>query len=75
MLHLLLQQRRDLRALLDTWNRVKEGWETQPAPCCLYREPDLIERIVRDSLTDDIDRIVVDDREAYDRIKEMSPMR
>jgi ribonuclease G len=62
---------RDLRTLLDTWNRVKEGWETQPAPCCLYREPDLIERIVRDSLTDDIDRIVVDDREAYDRIKEM----
>ena len=63
---------RDLRALLDVWKQVEEGMKTKAAPCCLYQEPDLIERIVRDSLTQDVDRIIVDNREAYERIKEMT---
>ena len=30
------------------------------APCQLYSEPDLAERVVRDYLTEDIDRIFID---------------
>lgn len=63
---------RDLRTLLDAWTQIKEGIKNKPAPACLYREPNLIERIVRDSLTDDVDRIIVDNREAYDSIKTMT---
>jgi len=62
---------RDMRNLLEIWNQIETGIREKPAPCRLYQEPDLAERIVRDSLTDDIDRILIDDREEYERIKEL----
>ncbi len=63
---------RDLRGLLDVWQKVEDGIKTQSAPCCLYHEPDLAERIVRDSLTEEIDRIVIDSRPVFDRIRDMT---
>lgn len=63
---------RDLRGLLDTWQIIEEGIKNKPAPCCLYHEPSLLERVVRDSLTEDIDRIVIDSKESFDYIREMS---
>ena len=60
---------RDLRALLDAWNDIEQGIKEKPAPCRLYQEPDLVERVVRDSLTEDIDRIVIDSREEFDSVK------
>ena len=63
---------RDLRGLLDTWQKIEDGIKNKPAPCCLYHEPDLVERVVRDSLTEDVDRIVIDSRETFDRIREMT---
>ena len=60
---------RDVRALAEIWRDIEDGIRNKPAPCRLYQEPGLIERTVRDSLTEDIDRIVVDSREEYDRIK------
>ena len=62
---------RDLRSLLDIWNQIETGIKELPAPCRLYQEPDLIERVVRDGLTEDIDRIIVDSREQYERIKNL----
>ena len=63
---------RDLRGLLDSWQKIEDGIKNKPAPCCLYHEPDIVERVVRDSLTEEVDRIVIDARETYDRIKEMT---
>jgi len=61
---------RDLRVLIETWKDIDEGIKKAPAPARLYHEPDLIERVVRDSLTDEIDRILIDSREEYDRVRE-----
>jgi ribonuclease G len=63
---------RDLRGLLDIWQKIEDGIKNKPAPCCLYHEPDLVERIVRDSLTEEVDRIVIDSRETFDRIRDMT---
>lgn len=63
---------RDLRGLLDAWQKIEDGIKSTPAPCCLYHEPDLVERVVRDCLTEEIDRIVIDDRETFERIREMT---
>jgi ribonuclease G len=62
---------RDLHVLLDQWQRIAGEVETARAPKLLLAEPDLIERTVRDFLTDDVDRIVVDDADAANRMKEL----
>ncbi len=60
---------RDLELLLQTWREVEEKIKTGPTPSCVFQEPNLIERTVRDFLTEDIDRIVVDNEEAYEKIR------
>ncbi len=62
---------RDTRQLVETWQEIETGIRESPAPCRLYKEPDLVERVVRDSLTEDIDRIVIDDKDQFNRIKEL----
>ncbi len=63
---------RDLRNLLDVWQELQTNISTRRAPCMVYQEPDLIERVVRDWLTEDIDRVTIDDVEAYDRIRDVA---
>ena len=62
---------RDLALLLDEWNGVSEKIKKQPMATCVFQEPDLIERTVRDFLTDDVERIVVDNSKACERMREM----
>src|SRR5215831_13948861 len=59
---------RDLRVLLDQWAKVDQAIRENPAPCRLFEEPDLVERTVRDFLTEEINEIVCDDRGATDRM-------
>jgi ribonuclease G len=62
---------RDLALLLEEWNEVSEKIKKQPPATCVFEEPDLIERTVRDFLTEDVERIVVDNNKAYERMREM----
>ncbi|MDR3143547.1 MAG: Rne/Rng family ribonuclease [Puniceicoccales bacterium] len=59
---------RDLHLLLQKWQEIQEGMEAKSEPCILYQEPDIVERTVRDFLTEDIDRVIVDCEEDYRRI-------
>lgn len=60
---------RDLSILLEQWAEIQKGMEERPAPACLFQEPDLIERTVRDFLTDEIDAIIIDDAKACERMQ------
>ncbi|MFC1461689.1 ribonuclease E/G [Verrucomicrobiota bacterium] len=60
---------RDMRSLLDSWESVQTVAREKPAPCCLYEEPGLVERVVRDSVTEDIDTIVIDSPTEYERVR------
>ncbi len=62
---------RDLDILLDAWKKGMQTADKRRAPVCVYQEPALEERTLRDCLTQDIDEIVVDSQEAYNRAKEM----
>ena len=62
---------RDLALLLEEWGQVQDRMKHQPAPSCVFQEPDLIERTVRDFLTEDVERIVVDSQKEYDRMRNM----
>lgn len=62
---------RDLHLLLTAWRQVEENIKSKPAPSCVYQEPDLVERTVRDFLTEDISKIIVDNEKQADRIRDM----
>jgi ribonuclease G len=62
---------RDLALLLEEWHGIQDRMKNQPMATCVFQEPDLIERTVRDFLTEDVERIVVDNQKAYDRMREM----
>ncbi|MDF2529211.1 MAG: ribonuclease [Gammaproteobacteria bacterium] len=60
----------DLDALLKLWDTVKIEADRQAAPFLIYQESDVILRSVRDYLRQDIDEIIVDDKETYNRVLE-----
>ncbi len=62
---------RDLALLLEEWSQIQDKIKKQPNATCVFQEPDLIERTVRDFLTEDVERIVVDSSQAYDRMRAM----
>jgi ribonuclease G len=62
---------RDLALLLEEWKQVQQGISNQPPCTCVFQEPDLVERTVRDFLTEDVERIVVDNPREHERIREM----
>ncbi len=62
---------RDLALLLEEWNAVQERIKAQSSATCVFQEPDLIERTVRDFLTEDVERIVVDSPQQFSRISAM----
>ena len=65
---------RDLSLLLEQWTAIQKGLEEQPAPACLFQEPDLVDRTVRDFLTDDVDAIIVDDAKSAERMQSLVGM-
>jgi ribonuclease G len=62
---------RDLRVLLDQWAKVDQAIRDNSSPCRLFEEPDLVERTVRDFLTEEINEILCDDHGATDRMTDM----
>ena len=59
---------RDLHLLLKKWDDIQNKIGSSKKPLCLYREPDLVERTVRDFLTEEIDRVIIDDPEDHERM-------
>ena len=62
---------RDLSILLEQWAQVQSGLQEKPAPACLFEEPDLIERSVRDFLTDEVDAVIIDDAKSAERMQSL----
>ena len=60
---------RDIALLLEQWREIQDKIKSQGPASCVFQEPDLIERTVRDFLTEDVDRVVVDSSHAYDRMR------
>src|SRR5260221_655959 len=55
---------RDLALLLEECHAVTDKIKSKPMASAWFQEPDLIERTVRDFLTEDVERIVMDNRKA-----------
>ncbi|MGI6354164.1 MAG: Rne/Rng family ribonuclease [Lentisphaerae bacterium] len=61
---------RDLDLLLDYWRKGEIAGQRR-APVCVYQEPDLGERALRDCLTEDVDEVIIDSEEMYNRAREL----
>jgi ribonuclease G len=57
--------------LLEEWEGIQQRTKSQTSATCVFQEPDLIERTVRDVLTEDVERIVVDNPKAHQRMRDM----
>jgi ribonuclease G len=62
--------RADIEFLGTTWNEIKERSEQRKAPSLLHRDLNLVERILRDYVSDDFTGIWIDNEEEYSKIVE-----
>ncbi|MFY2564449.1 Rne/Rng family ribonuclease [Corallococcus terminator] len=58
----------DIRFLIEVWNQVVRKNEKRGGPGLLHPDLDLILRATRDLFAHDVEKLVVDDREEYERI-------
>ncbi|MCA1840595.1 MAG: ribonuclease E/G [Actinomycetota bacterium] len=61
---------RDVARLVRIWNEVSEASKKAKPPKLIHGEPELVIRVVRDLLTSDFERVVVDDEAVFARIKD-----
>lgn len=62
---------RDLHIMLKKWEQIQHKMQNDRAPSCLYQEPDLVERTVRDFLTEEVDRVLIDDEEGHKHTQDL----
>ena len=62
------QLARDLRFLLNLWKRIKARSVQASAPALIHEEYNLTLRIVRDNLSDEIKKIIVDSKQEFHQI-------
>ena len=62
--------RTDIEFLGKTWNEIKERSEQRKPPALLHRDLDLVERMLRDYVSDDFTAIWIDNEEEYGKVVE-----
>ena len=62
--------RADIEFLGKTWNEIKERSEQRKSPAFLHRDLNLVERMLRDYVSDDFTAIWIDNEEEYGKIVE-----
>lgn len=65
---------RDLSLLIEQWNEIVAVRDGHKAPVCCFQEPELIERTVRDFLTEEIDEVACDDPGTVERMQKMAAL-
>lgn len=59
----------DLEILLEKWNNIITSAETLTPPNLIYRDQDLLYRVIREACTEDVKEIVVDTAFALSRVQ------
>ncbi len=60
--------RSDLRFLLNLWSDIKARSEGSKSPALIYHDLNLVERVLRDQVTDNFSAIWVDTESEYERV-------
>ncbi|WP_281067829.1 Rne/Rng family ribonuclease [Anthocerotibacter panamensis] len=60
----------DLEALKQSWEKIQQKMQVSRAPAMLNRDEDFIQRVLRDTYTSQVNRIVVDSAFGQKRVKQ-----
>ena len=60
--------RADIRFLKNLWNEIKTRADNSTPPALIYHDLNLVERVLRDQVTQDFSHIWVDSEQEYERI-------
>jgi ribonuclease G len=58
----------DVKMLMNLWKKIQNKALRSTAPQVIHKDLELLQRIVRDTLTDDVDRVLVSSKEDYEKI-------
>ena len=59
--------RGDFASSLNLWNEICKKYRSNSGPCLLYRDIGTLGRVLRDEVSDEIDEIIIDNHEEYER--------
>ncbi|MBS56244.1 MAG: ribonuclease E/G [Rickettsiales bacterium] len=63
---------KDFTLLTSQWNKIREATLKAEAPKLIYEEGNIIKRAIRDMLTEDVDAVLVDGKDGYEKIKKVA---
>ncbi len=63
---------KDLTFLITQWNKIRTLTLKSKAPEIIYEEGNILKRAIRDMLTEDVEEVLLDGKDAYDKIKKIS---
>ena len=63
---------KDLSFLISQWNKIRQLTIKSEAPNLIYEEGSILKRTIRDLLTDDVESILVEGKDAFENIKKQS---
>ena len=63
---------KDLTFLVTQWNKIRTLTLKSQAPEIIYEEGNILKRAIRDMLTEEVEEVLLDGKDGYDKIKKIS---
>jgi len=63
---------KDVSFLIKQWNKIRELTLKSEAPNMVYEEGNVLKRAIRDMLTEDIEKILVDGKDGFEKVKKIT---
>ncbi len=63
---------KDLSFLVNQWNKIREITLKSEAPEMIHEEGNVLKRAIRDMLSEDVEKILVEGKEGYDKVKKIT---
>ena len=63
---------KDLTFLVSQWNKIRETTLKSEAPKLIYEEGNILKRTIRDLLTEDVENILVEGKDGFEKVKKIS---
>ncbi|HEX2954475.1 MAG TPA: Rne/Rng family ribonuclease, partial [Bacillota bacterium] len=61
----------DSEFLINMWRKIQKKAKKGPVPSLLYKDHDLLFRILRDIFTHEVDQLIIDDQNAFEKAVEL----